>query len=58
MSQLEPSLSLFVNSNELAFISKTKPSLVLDELISVKLCSFGVELMCYVNLSIITLFKC
>jgi hypothetical protein len=37
-SQLDTSLSQLVSSNELAFINKTKPILVLDELISGELC--------------------
>jgi hypothetical protein len=34
MSSLEPSLSQLFSSNELEFVSKTKSTLVLDELIS------------------------
>jgi hypothetical protein len=37
-SQLGPLTSQLVSSNELAFICKTKPILVLDELISDELC--------------------
>jgi hypothetical protein len=37
-SQLDTSSSQLVSSNELAFIGKTKHILVLDELISDKLC--------------------
>jgi hypothetical protein len=39
-----------VSSNELAFISKTKPPLVLDEVISGELYYFGVKSMWYVKL--------
>jgi hypothetical protein len=37
-SQLDTSSSQLVSSNELAFINKTEPILVLDELISGELC--------------------
>jgi hypothetical protein len=37
-SRLDTSSSQLVSSNELAFICKTKPILVLDELISDELC--------------------
>jgi hypothetical protein len=37
-SQLDTSSSQLVSSNELAFIYKTKPILILDELISDELC--------------------
>ena len=41
-SQLDTSSSQLVSSNELASICKTKPILVLDELISDELCEFRV----------------
>jgi hypothetical protein len=50
MSQLELSSSQLVSLNELAFVSKTKPPLMLDGLIDDELCYFGVELMWYVKL--------